>query len=337
VSHARFGPVVAREVVEVRRDLAGVESGFWAVVADFEGAVTAVRFDDVEREAPPAGPAPWVPLDRQWHSSLDHAAYLAGVEEVRRRIAAGTVYQVNLCRVLSHRLGEGADLDGLACLLAEGNPAPYAARVHVTEAGLDVVSASPEAFLVRDGARLESRPIKGTAPVLGAMLAKDYAENVMIVDLVRNDLQRVCRPGSVQVDHLCAPEEHPGLVHLVSTVSGELVPDTTWADVFAATFPPGSVSGAPKSSALTAIADLERGPRGPYCGAVGWIDADNGRAELAVGIRTFWAEHDEQGERWLRFGTGAGITWGSDAQGEWEETELKAVRLIGLASGRVQA
>ncbi|MDF2092119.1 chorismate-binding protein [Knoellia sp. 3-2P3] len=337
MSHARFGPVVAREVVEVRRDLAGVESGFWAVVADFEGAVTAVRFADVERDAPPAQPAPWAPLDRQWHSSLDHAAYLAGVEEVRRRIAAGTVYQVNLCRVLSHRLGEEADLDGLAGLLAEGNPAPYAARVHVPEAGLDVVSASPEAFLVRDGARLESRPIKGTAPVLDAMLPKDYAENVMIVDLVRNDLQRVCRPGSVRVDHLCAPEEHPGLVHLVSTVSGELVPNTTWADVFAATFPPGSVSGAPKSSALTAIADLERGPRGPYCGAVGWIDADNGRAELAVGIRTFWAEHDEQGERWLRFGTGAGITWGSDAQGEWEETELKAVRLIGLASGRVQA
>ena len=147
---------------------------------------------------------------------------------MRRRIAAGTVYQVNLCRVLSHRLDEAADLDGLACLLVEGNPAPYAARVHVPEAGLDVVSASPEAFLARDGARLESRPIKGTAPVLDAMLAKDYAENVMIVDLVRNDLQRVCRPGSVQVDHLCAPEQHPGLVHLVSTVAGELLPGSTW-------------------------------------------------------------------------------------------------------------
>jgi para-aminobenzoate synthetase component 1 len=337
VSHARFGPLVAREVLEVRHDLAGVRSGFWAVVADFEGAVTAVRFAAVERDAPPAAPAPWVPLDRRWHSSLDHAAYLAGVREVRRRIAAGTVYQVNLCRVLSHRLDEGADLDGLARLLVEGNPAPYAARVHVPEAGLDVVSASPEAFLLRDGTRLESRPIKGTASVLEAMLAKDYAENVMIVDLVRNDLQRVCRPGTVQVDHLCAPETHPGLVHLVSTVSGELVHGATWEDVFAATFPPGSVSGAPKSSALTAIADLELGPRGPYCGAVGWVDADRGRAELAVGIRTFWAEHDEQGERWLRFGTGAGITWGSDEQGEWEETELKAVRLIGLASGRVQA
>jgi para-aminobenzoate synthetase component 1 len=336
VSHARFGRVLAREVVDVRHDLEGLDRGFWAVVADFEGALTAVRFADVDRDAPPAPAAPWEPLDRQWHSTLDHAAYLAGVREVRRRVAEGDVYQVNLCRVLSHRLEEGADLDGLAVLLAEGNPAPHAGRVHVPEAGLDVVSASPEAFLVRDGRRLESRPIKGTAPVLGMMLAKDYAENVMIVDLVRNDLQQVCRPGSVRVDHLCAPEEHPGLVHLVSTVSGELLPEATWSDVFAATFPPGSVSGAPKSSALRAIADLERGPRGPYCGAVGWVDADHDRAELAVGIRTFWAEHDDSGARWLRFGTGAGITWGSDAQGEWEETELKAVRLIGLASGRVQ-
>jgi len=168
------------------------------------------------------------------------------------------------------------------------------------------------------------------------MLAKDYAENVMIVDLVRNDLQRVCRPGSVRVDHLCAPEEHPGLVHLASTVTGELLPEARWSAVLEATFPPGSVSGAPKSSALRAIAELERGPRGPYCGTVGWVDGDHDRAELAVGIRTFWAERDEHGARWLRFGTGAGITWGSDAQGEWEETELKAVRLIGLASGRVQ-
>ena len=104
-----------------------------------------------------------------------------------------------------------------------------------------------------------------------------------------------------------------------------------------ATFPPGSVSGAPKSSALRTIADLEPVPRGPYCGAIGWVDADRGEAELAVGIRTFWAEHDATGERWLRFGTGAGITWGSDPEGEWAETQLKAARLVGLASGRVGA
>jgi para-aminobenzoate synthetase component I len=340
VTHARFGSVVARDLQEVRTGhgaLEGLEAGFWAVVADFEGGVTAARFARVERGRPPPRPAHWAALDQRWHTSLDHAAYVSGVEEVRRRIEAGTVYQVNLCRVLSHRLDERADLDGLAHLLDRGNPAPHAARVHVPEADLDVVSASPEAFLLRRGGRLESRPIKGTATTLDAMLPKDYAENVMIVDLVRNDLHHVCREGTVRVDHLCAPEEHPGLVHLVSTVSGEMRPGTTWAEVFEGTFPPGSVSGAPKSSALTAIRELESFPRGPYCGAIGWVDADRGEAELAVGIRTFWAEHDSEGRRWLRFGTGAGITWASDAEAEWQETELKAARLVGLASGRVQA
>jgi para-aminobenzoate synthetase component I len=316
--------------------MSDLDAGFWAVVADFEGGVTAVRFADVVHDAGPPRPAPWRPLDRAWRTSLDRPAYLAGVTEVRERIARGTVYQVNLCRVMSHPLDPDADLDGLAGLLTRGNPAPFAARVHVPEAGLDVVGASPEAFLIRDGPRLESRPIKGTATVLERMLPKDYAENVMIVDLVRNDLSHVCREGTVRVDQLCAPEEHPGLVHLVSTVSGELRDGVGWDEILEGTFPPGSVSGAPKSSALTAIADLEPVPRGPYCGAVGWIAADRQRAELAVGIRTFWAEDDDTGGRWLRFGTGAGITWGSDPQSEWEETELKAARLIGLASGRVQ-
>ncbi|MGA8977626.1 MAG: chorismate-binding protein [Pedococcus sp.] len=338
--HGRFGSLVATEPVEVRHDLTGLDelgSGFWAVVAEFEGAVTAVRFARVERADAAPQTVDWTPLDGEWATSLDRAAYLAGVEEIRDRIAAGTVYQVNLCRVLSHELPEDADLDGLAQLLARGNPAPYASRIHVPDAGLDVVCASPEAFLLRDGDRLRSRPIKGTATHLETMLPKDYAENVMIVDLVRNDLSHVSRPGTVRVDHLCAPEEHPGLVHLVSTVSGELRPGTRWEDVLSATFPPGSVSGAPKHTALQAIADLEPVPRGPYCGAVGWVDVDAGTAGLAVGIRTFWAERGPDGRRWLRFGTGAGITWGSDPEGEWEETRVKAARLVGLASGRVDA
>ncbi|MGH9252506.1 MAG: chorismate-binding protein, partial [Acidimicrobiales bacterium] len=120
---------------------------------------------------------------------------------------------------------------------------------------------------------------------------------------------------------------YPGLVHLVSTVTGRLEPGHGWRDLVEATFPPGSVTGAPKSTAVTTIADLEPIPRGPYCGAVGWVDADTGEGELAVGIRTFWVD-----EGWLRFGTGAGITWGSDPGKEWTETELKAGRLIGLAS-----
>lgn len=149
----------------------------------------------------------------------------------------------------------------------------------------------------------------------------------MITDLVRNDLQQVCRPGTVSVEALLAVEQHPGLVHLVSTVAGQLRDDVRWAQVLDATFPPASVSGAPKSSALRIIDALEDEPRGPYCGAVGWVDADRGTAELAVGIRTFWWRDGV-----LRFGTGAGITWGSDPDGEWAETELKARRLVALAS-----
>ncbi len=335
----RFGSLQATSPVEVRHDLDGLAdlgSGFWAVVAEFDGPLTAVRFAHVDRAAPLPRPAPWAPLTGDWHSSLDRAAYLAGVGEVRERIAAGTVYQVNLCRVLSHALPEEADLDGLARLLEAGNPAPHAGRIHVPSAGLDIVCASPEAFLLRSGSLLESRPIKGTATSMSTMLPKDYAENVMIVDLVRNDLSHVCRPGTVRVDHLCAPEEHPGMVHLVSSVSGELRRESDWPAVMRATFPPGSVSGAPKHTALQAISDLEPVSRGPYCGAIGWVDVDQQEAELAVGIRSFWAARDDTGRRWLRFGTGAGITWGSDPQGEWEETEVKAARLIGLASGRVE-
>jgi para-aminobenzoate synthetase component I len=345
VARACFPGAVASGVLEVRSDLDGLDrGGFWAVVVTFEGAVTCVRFADVEpfpdrvvRSPVRACPeALWPELDSTWHSSLDEQSYRAGVVEIRRRIAAGEVYQVNLCRILSHRLRESADLRGLYDILVEGNPAPYACLVDVPEAGLEVVSASPELFLRRRGDLVQSRPIKGTAEDLASMLPKDYAENVMIADLVRNDLAHVCRAGTVGVDALCAPEEHPGLVHLVTRVSGRLRPGVGWQEIAGATLPAGSVSGAPKSSALRTIAELETAPRGPYCGAVGWVDADAKEASLAVGIRTFWADRDQGGDRWLRFGTGAGITWGSDPGQEWAETELKAARLVGLASGRVR-
>ncbi|GAA1974263.1 chorismate-binding protein [Terrabacter lapilli] len=348
MDHARFADREACGVVDVRHGPEALEAlsgdGFWAVVATFEGDVTAVRFEHVTKQPyaatpddarRPARAVGWRPLDRRWRSSLDRTAYVEAVKQVQRRIAAGTVYQVNVCRVLTHELEEDADLDALDALLRQGNPAPHGARIRCTAAGIDVVSASPELYLSRDGRRLVTRPIKGTATTAATMLPKDHAENVMIVDLMRNDLSGVCEPGTVSVDALCEIEEHPGLVHLVSTVSGRLRDDARWADVFAAAYPPGSVSGAPKSSALTAIRDLETAPRGPYCGAVGWVDADADEAVLAVGIRTFWAERDDTGRRLLRFGTGAGITWHSDPEGEWAETELKAARLIGLAAGSV--
>lgn len=177
---------------------------------------------------------------------------------------------------------------------------------------------------------MTSSPIKGTGRTEADLLEKDHTENIIIVDLVRNDLGRICVPGTITVPDLCAVEKHPGLVHLVSSVQGELRQGTGWAELLEATFPPGSVTGAPEERALHLLSQLEPAQRGPYCGAIGWVDADRKCAELAVGIRTFWIDRRAG---LLRFGTGAGITWGSDPEREWDETELKARRLLAIASG----
>ncbi|MEU0133662.1 chorismate-binding protein [Streptomyces sp. NPDC006296] len=333
---ARFGGLVASGLRDVTSDPAALDSsGFWAVSAGFEGRTVCARFDTVRREEVPLPvPGAWRgPAPADWTSSLDRAAYTAGVRRIREHIAAGDVYQANLCRVLSAPLpGPAADVDALTALLARGNPAPHAGTIRLPGHGVEIATASPELFLARDGRSVRSGPIKGTGRTEDDLLEKDHAENVMIVDLVRNDLGRVCVPGSVGVPDLCAVEKHPGLVHLVSTVRGRLAEGTGWPGLLAATFPPGSVTGAPKSSALGIIEALEPVPRGPYCGAVGWVDADRGTAELAVGIRTFWIERTGPAPL-LRFGTGAGITWGSDPEREWAETELKAARLLAVASG----
>ncbi len=349
---AHFRGVRARTAVEsidVARDGARLaESGFWVVVGEFDGPVRAWRLADVEHAAPmPEPPDPlriWRgPASEAWESSLNRAAYVAGVKRIRDDIREGAVYQVNLCRVMSAPLpaasGAPPDAVALSQLLAVGNPARYAARIILPAIGdappVWIVSASPELFLAVDGTTVTSSPIKGTAAPGVAMLDKDVAENVMITDLVRNDLSHVALPGSVAVPELLGEHRHPGLVHLHSTVSATLAPafDWTpemWPALLGGTFPPGSVSGAPKSTALRIIAREEATPRGPYCGAIGWVDADARRAELAVGIRTFWWTPGGGGR--LNFGTGAGITWGSEPEGEWEETELKAARLIALAS-----
>ncbi|MCF3124810.1 chorismate-binding protein [Streptomyces arenae] len=334
---ARFGPLVATGLRDVTSDPSALDStGFWAVSADFEGGLVCARFDDVREEAVPAPvPGRWHgPGAGDWTTSLDRAAYTDGVRRVREHIAAGEVYQANLCRVLSAPVPADADVDALTALLARGNPAPYAGTIRLPEHGVEIATASPELYLRRAGRTVESGPIKGTGRTEADLLEKDYAENVMIVDLVRNDLGRVCATGSVTVPDLCVVEKHPGLVHLVSTVGGQLRPGAGWSELFEATFPPGSVTGAPKSSALRIIDELETAPRGPYCGGIGWVDADRGTGELAVGIRTFWID---RAAGMLRFGTGAGITWGSDPEGEWRETELKAARLLAVASGTYEA
>ena len=318
-------------LVEVTSDVAALDrGGVWAVVLPFDAPPVCARFES-SRPAPRwrrSGGRP--PAPAGWTSSLDREAHAKGVSLIREAIAAGDVYQVNLCRRLSTALPDGFHLPALAAALAADNPAPHAAVVHLPSVGVSVASASPERFLRRRGDVVESEPIKGTAQTAARLTAKDRAENVMIVDLVRNDLGRVCRYGSVEVAALCRVERHPGLVHLVSTVRGRLRPGTGWAEILGATFPPGSVTGAPKVAALDLIRALEPVARGVYCGAAGWVDADRHHADLNVAIRTFWVEDGR-----LHLGTGGGITWGSDPDGEWEETELKAARLLDAAAAVV--
>lgn len=330
---AVVGGRLATDLVDVTSDLRALDSsGFWAVVLPFDGEPICARFASV-RPARPWPGHPWQgPPAGSWATSLSGDQFRAGVCAIRDGIAAGDVYQVNLTRRLSAPLPPGADVAALGAALAEGNPAPYSAVVRLPALGCEVASASPERFLWRAGDLVASAPIKGTARDASGLTAKDRAENVMIVDLVRNDLGRVCEFGSVEVPSLLDLEEHPGLVHLVSTVTGRLRTGCGWADAIGATFPPGSVTGAPKLAALEHIARLEPVPRGVYCGAVGWVDADRRQGDLNVAIRTFWVEDGH-----LHLGTGGGITWDSDPQDEWEETELKARRLLRVASGSADA
>jgi para-aminobenzoate synthetase component 1 len=326
---AVVGDRLATELLDVTDDLAALDSsGFWAVVVPFTGRPVCARFGRV-RPARPWPGRPWIgPPTGAWTTSLDRGGFERGVRTIREAIAAGDVYQVNLTRRLSAPAPPGAKVAALGAALALGNPAPFSAVVDLPDHGLHVASASPERFLSRRGDRVWSSPIKGTAPSPEELTAKDGAENVMIVDLVRNDLGRVCDYGTVRVPSLLALERHPGLVHLVSTIEGRLRSGMGWPELLEATFPPGSVTGAPKLAALDLIDRLEPVPRGVYCGAVGWVDADRRAGDLNVAIRTFWIEEGR-----LHLGTGGGITWGSTPEGEWAETELKARNLLDVASG----
>ncbi|HEX2850718.1 MAG TPA: chorismate-binding protein [Acidimicrobiales bacterium] len=325
---AVVGGQLATGLVDVTSDLAALDStGFWVVVLPFDREPVCARFEHVRAAAPWPGRSWKGPPARSWTSSLDRTAYCDGVRAIRDAIAEGDVYQVNLCRVLSAPLPRDADVASLGAALAAGNPAPYSAVVRLPSQGVHIASASPERFLRREGRIVESQPIKGTAATPTGFLAKDRAENVMIVDLVRNDLGRVCEWGSVEVPALCSVERHPGLSHLVSTVRGRLREDAGWPELLDATFPPGSVTGAPKVAALEMIDELEPISRGPYCGAIGWVDADCAEGDLNVGIRTFWFDDGR-----IHLGTGGGITWDSTPEGEWAETELKARRLLSVVS-----
>ncbi|MGK2959493.1 MAG: anthranilate synthase component I family protein [Acidimicrobiales bacterium] len=325
---AAVGGRVASELIDVTTDLTALDSsGFWVVMLPFNGQPLCARFAN---QRPMTGkPARrWVgPAPEAWTSNLDKNGFCERVKTIRNAIAQGDVYQVNLTRRLSAPLPLDADILALGSALAGGNPSPHSAVIRLPDHGIHVASASPERFLQRTGQVVTSQPIKGTAASHDGFLEKDRAENVMIVDLVRNDLGRVCEWGSIEVPDLCAVETHPGLSHLVSTIKGRLRPDIGWPELLEATFPPGSVTGAPKIAALAMIERLETVPRGPYCGAIGWVDATHKLGDLNVAIRTFWFDEGQ-----VHLGTGGGITWGSDPIGEWEETELKTNRLLQVAS-----
>lgn len=326
-----MGGRLAYDLREISDDPACLDKpGFWAVSTTFEGRWTCARFGTVvDSSLPPVG-SKWKKLSKPWLTSISRLAYLAYVEEIQHHISQGWVYQVCACRELLTTLEGDSSLLGLMHEMLAHNPAPYASYLRLPQ--LEIASASPELFFARDNSHVTSSPIKGTKRLDSQEKEfglKDRAENIMIVDLIRNDLGRICQPGSVTVPRLLATEAHPGLTHLVSDVSGTLLVDVGWSQISQALLPPGSVSGAPKSTAITTIEDLEGQPRGPYCGTLGWIDGN--QALLSVAIRIFWNERDGL----LRFGTGAGITWDSDPLQEWEETQLKAERLTAIAGGSI--
>lgn len=299
--------------------------GFWAISISFEGHWTCAKFESVNQAPFPITESNFV--ISQFQSSMNRSTYISYVQGIQEDISNGEVYQVNACRMLSAPVSKNFSLMGLFSSILQNNPAPYATYFRIP--GVEIASASPELFLKREGNAVTSSPIKGTRPTGGPEFgSKDNAENVMIVDLIRNDLGQICKDGSIDVPRLLSVEEHPGIDHLVSDVTGELKDDLSWRQIIEPLLPPGSVSGAPKSSALKIISRHENN-RGVYCGAIGWIEGN--ACELAVAIRTFWKENET-----LKFGTGAGITWASDAESEWEETELKAERLIKIASGKFE-
>lgn len=317
--------LLATELIEVSLDPKSLSDGdFWAVSTTYEGGFRAAKFGNLTRSdfstqiesESPSG---------KWASSTTREEYLAYVELIREEIANGGVYQVNACRRLS--IKSPAKLSSAFQRILNLNPAPYSS--YLKWGDIEIASASPELFLQRTGLQIKTSPIKGTKQSATEEFGvKDRAENVMIVDLMRNDLGQICKPGSITVPDLLRDEVHPGLSHLVSDVSGILRDEITWPEIFEALLPAGSISGAPKSSAMKIIAENEKVSRAEYCGVIGWVHGD--QALLSVAIRTFWRDGE-----YINFGTGAGITWGSDAPAEWEETQLKAARLISIVGGEL--
>jgi len=324
--------VIARSARELQRALVFVERPFQGRgPGDPERA--ALRTDHGNPSTPPS-----YPVDPAWadpriglRSSFTHDGYLAAVNRVREYIFAGDIFQANLSQRFDAPLTE-APWDVYRRLRAR-NAAPFAAYLDLP--GAVVLSASPERFLRVDATGLvETRPIKGTRPrgigpehdaALGRALtesAKDRAENLMIVDLIRNDLSRVCAPGTVRVRDLFALERFATVHHLVSTVVGQLQPGTSALDLLRAAFPGGSITGAPKVRAMEIIAELEPSARGVYCGAIGYWSV-TGELDTNIAIRTAVCRDGR-----VYLSAGGGITADSNAEQEYRETLDKARGLV---------
>lgn len=268
-------------------------------------------------------------------SSTEHASFISKVEQARRYIERGDIYQANLSRALSCRV----DMPPFECLdsLLAVQPVPFGCFMGFP--GFSLLSGSMELFLRRTGNRLVTRPIKGTSrrggtpeedgALVRALVGseKERAENLMIVDLMRNDLSKVCEQGTVTVNALCEVETYTTLHQLVSEVEGLSMPGITPGDIIRATFPPGSVTGTPKIKAMQVIDELEPHSRGPYCGAIGIFSPD-GDFTLSVAIRIAVTTAQR-----LLYWVGAGIVWDSDPCLEFEETELKAQALLRALGG----
>ena len=251
--------------------------------------------------------------------------YIRKVEKIRELLEAGECYQVNLSQKFSAIVHHPSSV--IYQRLREISPSPFAAYLNLGDA--QILSSSPESFLSVDGRRVVTRPIKGTRP-RGATpeedarlkedletSAKDHAELLMITDLERNDLGRVCTPGSVRVRDLAKVETYPQVHHLVSTIEGELAQGRDVVDLLQATFPGGSITGAPKVRAMQIIRELETHAREVYCGAIGYVSA-NGKAQFNVAIRTLIVK-----DKTAYFWGGGGIVADSDPEKEYEETLVK--------------
>ncbi|MGB2757653.1 MAG: anthranilate synthase component I family protein [Acidimicrobiia bacterium] len=295
------------------------------VIRDADEAASPIDHESLpERNAEHGRHGRHVPPWELLSSSLNRQQYCDAVSDLLERLKAGECFEVNLTR----RLTFAARIDPVALLqqLATRHPAPHAAFLRTERFSL--VSPSPELLATWQDGRIETRPIKGTNRDPDELInsVKDRTENIITVDLARADISKIAVPDSLAVSGLCELEEHPGLWHLVSTVEAEIDSGASLGEVLAALLPAASITGAPKPRVLSIIRALEPVRRNAYCGSIGFLDTVEGRGALNVAIRTFTHTATE-----TMLGVGGGITLASVPELEWQETELKADRLLRYA------